>query len=58
MPKERKLICEDCGRRLNKREQEIYEQISNDNETCYCEIARRIYRLEKCQKKNKSSTKK
>lgn len=42
-----KEACDFCGRKLTKRQDEIYEEISNDNEGCYCGIAVRIAKLEK-----------
>jgi len=38
--------CDICGEELSKRENEIYDEISDDNIPCFCSIAKRIKKLE------------
>lgn len=39
--------CDICGRKLTKRENEVYDEIFDDNEPCYCCIVVRIVALER-----------
>ena len=40
------IKCDICGEELNIRENQIYDEISNDNIPCFCSIAKRIKKLE------------
>ena len=47
LTKDKIEACDFCGWELTKRQDEIYEEISNDSEGCYCGIVVRIAKLEK-----------
>lgn len=41
------MKCDICNRILNKREAEIYDDLSYDDERlCYCTIVKKMYKLE------------